>query len=89
MVPIVGFLDEIFEHFFGDVEICDHAIFHGFDRNDVSGSASQHLLGLMADGLDTIGDLVNRNYRGLVDYNPTPSSVNESICRTQINRQII
>ena len=30
----VHFANEVFDHFFGGVEVCDHAVTHGADRFD-------------------------------------------------------
>ena len=57
----MGFLDEISEHFLGYLEIRDHPVLHGPDGGDVAGCAPQHLLGLFADRLDFLRDVIDGN----------------------------
>jgi hypothetical protein len=48
-------------------EVGDDAVLHGLDGDDVAGGAAEHLLGLLADGLDLIGLGVDGDDGGLVD----------------------
>ena len=42
--------DEMFDHFFGSVEVGNHALAHGPDRLDRPWRAAQHQFGVLAHG---------------------------------------
>ena len=50
------------DHFFGDVKMGDHAVLHGPDGIDASGSPSQHLFGFLAYSLDFFGVCVDGHH---------------------------
>ncbi len=85
---VVGLLDEVVEHLFGVAEVGDDAVLHGLDGDDVAGGAAEHLLGLFADGLDFIGDLVDRDDGGLVDDDAFAGGEDEGIRRAEVNGQV-
>src|SRR5271169_4043933 len=45
-LAVVRLLDEIVQHLLGDLEVCDDAILHGLNGDDVARGATKHLLGL-------------------------------------------
>src|ERR1017187_772584 len=63
-------LDEVAQHRFGDLKISDHAIFHGPNGHDISGSAPDHPFGFFANGEHIGGPGLDCNYRGLSQDNP-------------------
>ena len=65
-LAVVRLLDEVVQHLLGVAEVGDNAVLHRFDGDDVAWRAAKHVLGLLADGLDLVGDLVHRNNRRLV-----------------------
>ena len=87
-VAVVGLLDEVGQHLFGDVEVGDDAILHRLDRDDVAGRAAQHLLRFATDGFDAAVDLVDRHDRRLVDDDAAAFRIDAGIGRPEIDRQI-
>src|SRR5262249_51789303 len=87
-LAVVRLLDEVVEHLLGVAEVGDDAVLHGLDGHDVPGGAAEHVLGLFADGLNLVGDLVYRNDGGLVDDDALAGGVDEGVGRTEIDRQI-
>ena len=87
-LAVVGLLDEVVEHLFGVAEVGDDAVFHGLDGDDVAGGAAEHLLGLFADGLNLIGDLVDGDDGGLVDDDAFAGGEDERVRRAEIDGQV-
>ena len=65
---VVRFLNKIRQHFFGDFEVRDDAVFHGLDGHDVSGSPAEHLFCFATDRYNLAAILVDRHDGGLVDH---------------------
>ncbi len=55
-------LNEMAEHRFGDLEVGNHAVFHGPDGHYVSGGAPQHPLGFIAHGQNVGGAGLYRDH---------------------------
>ena len=53
------FLDEMLDHFLGDVEIGDNAIAHRPDRFDIARRLAQHQFGFRPDRLDVFASLLD------------------------------
>ena len=87
-LPVVGFLDEVVEHFLSYFEVGDYAVLHGLDGHDVAGRSAQHLLGFLAHRFYFACIFVNGHDRRLVDHNALAGSVDERIGGSQINGQI-
>jgi len=64
---VVRLLNEMRQHFFGDFEIGDDAVFHRLDGDDVAGSAAEHVLCVFADCDDFAGCFVDGDDGRLVD----------------------
>jgi hypothetical protein len=45
------FTSDVVKHFLSHFEVGNHAVLQGLDNDDIAGSAAQHFLGLLADGL--------------------------------------
>src|SRR4029077_18461342 len=82
---VVGFLNKIRQHFFGDFEIGDDAVLHGLDGDDVSGSAAEHFLGFAADGDDFAADFVDGHDGGLVHHDAFAVRKDQGVGGPQIN----
>ena len=77
----VHLADEMLDHFFGHIEVGNHAFAHRADRFDAAGRATQHQLGVFADGEDfflTVLDVVS-DHRGLGQDNTAPFDVDKRI----------
>jgi hypothetical protein len=59
--PMMNLLDKVAQHRFGNLEVGDHAIFHGPDGHDIPRGAPQHPLGFFAYGKDIRGSRLNRD----------------------------
>src|SRR5207248_1378994 len=67
-LAVMRLLDEIVQHFLGDFEVGDDAIFHGLDGHDVAGSAAEHLFGFFTYGFHFASDFVDGHYGRLVHH---------------------
>ena len=85
-------LDEIGEHFFGHLEIRDHAIFHRLDGHDVARRAAQHVFRFLAHGDDFAVFLLIATMEGSFTTMPFPLAytnvlaVPKSIAKSEDNR---
>src|SRR6266446_2674486 len=50
ITAVVGLLNELAQHAFGDPEVSDDAVLERTDRDDRAGRTAEHLLGFGADG---------------------------------------
>ena len=87
-LAVVGLLDEVIEHLFGDFEVGDDAVLHGLDGHDVAGGAAQHLLGLFADGFHFTGVLVDGDDGGLVDDDALAGGEDQGVGGAEIDGQV-
>jgi len=84
----VSLLDEVLEHLLGHFEIRDHAVLHRSDRLDIARCFSEHFFCPGAHGLDTIGNPVDRDDRGLDHRNAASPDVDQGICGAEIDCKI-
>ena len=75
--PMMDLLNEVTQHRFRNFKISDDSVFHGPDRHDISGRASQHPLGFFAYGQDVGSARLNRDDRWFTQDNSSISHVNE------------
>ena len=87
-LAVVGLLDEVVQHLFGDFEVGDDAVLHGLDSHDVAGGAAQHLLGFLADGFHFPSVFVDGDDGGLVDDDALPARIHERVGCAEIDREI-
>ena len=83
--------NKMLQHFLGDLEIGDHAVFQRPDSGDVTGRTTQHSLRFHAhrfDGFLTIMD-ADGNHRGLIQYDALIANVNQCIGSTKVDRKVI
>ena len=83
--PTVGFLDEVLEHLFGDVEVGDHAVLHRTHRLDVAGRAPEHFFGLITDRFDLVGQLVDHHHRRLAHHDAAVAGKNQCVGSAEID----
>jgi hypothetical protein len=82
-------LEEIAEHFFGDVEVGDHSVLERTNRQNAVRRTPQHSFRLEPDALDLAGRFLDGHYGGLVEHDALTFDVDEGIGRAQINRDLI
>jgi len=75
----VHLLDEVPEHPLGDVEVGDDAVLQRAHRDDVSGRAADHPLGLDADGDDLPGIGIERDDRRFVEHDAAAPDVHQGV----------
>ena len=86
--------DELLDHLLGHHKICNHPIFHGPNGRDIAWRFSQHLFGFMANGLNRafgVGATFcpDGHHGRLIKHNTLTTSVDQRVCRSKVNRQII
>src|SRR5262249_55586949 len=79
---------EVRQHFFGYGEVCNNAVLHRPDGNNVSGCPAKHIFGFLTDGLRLVRKLIDSNNRGFVDDDTATFGVDQSIRCAQIDREI-
>ena len=82
-------LDEVIEHLLGDLEVRDDAVLHRTDGDDVARRAPEHLLGLRADGLDAVGDVVDGHDRRFANDDSLAPREDERVRRPQVHGQVV
>ena len=84
------FANEMFDHFFRNIEICNHPIPHRTDRLNGTRGAAQHQLGILAKGqclFHAVLDLIS-HHGGFVKNNALATHIDQRVCGAQINRHI-
>ena len=79
---VIGPLDEVAEHRFGDLKVGDHAVLERSHRVDRRGRPSEHLLRLGTDGVHLARRGVDRDDRGLRDDDASAADVDERVGRS-------
>ena len=87
-LAVVRLLNEVVQHFLGHFKVGDHTIFHGFDRDNVARSATQHLFGFFAHGFHFRGVLVDGHDRGLIHDDSFAARVHQRVGSAQVDGQI-
>jgi len=87
-------LDELLDHLLGDDEVGDHAVLHRPDGGDVARGLAEHLLGLVADGLDRalgVGAAfgADRHHGRLVEHDALAANVDQRVGGAEVDRQVI
>ena len=77
------------EHFLHEVEVGDHAVFHGPYRLDFARRASEHALGLEPERSDVLGAFVKCDNRRLVDKKSSAAHVDERVRGPEIDPEIV
>ena len=80
-LAVVRLLNEVVQHFLGDLEVGDDAVLHRLDGDDIAGSAAKHLLGLFANRLHFAGIFVDGDDGGLVDDDAFAARVDQGVRR--------
>lgn len=83
-----GLLDEVLEHFGGDVEIGDDAVLQGTHGGDGAGGAADHFLGLAAHGHHHVVFHVHRHHGRLPHDNPLAPHIYQRVGGPQIDPNI-
>ena len=77
-------LDEVTKHLLGNVEVGDHPVFEGANRNDVRRRAADHPLSFGPHREDRSRLRVDGHNRRLVENDPASAHVNERVRRTKV-----
>ena len=85
---VVRFPDEVLKHLLSHFKIAITPSRIGRMATMFPGAA-QHLLRVLADGLDLICHLINSDDRGFAQHNATPFCVNERVSGSEVDGQIV
>src|SRR5713101_3412381 len=91
ITAVVGLLNEVAQHAFGDLEVSDDAVLERTDRDDRAGRTAEHLLGFGADGENAAAStrvLPDRQHRGFIAYDALALDVDQRVVGSQINGEI-
>jgi hypothetical protein len=89
LAVVVRLHDEVVQHLLGVAEVGDDTVLHRLDGDDVARRAAEHLLGLLAHGLDFVGLGVDRDDGGLVDDDALAVGVDQRVGRAQVDGEVI
>jgi len=86
----VDLRDEVLDHRLGDFEVGDDAVAQRADRLDVAGRATEHHLGLFADGEDLALAALRsqRNDRRFVQHDAAALHIDQRIGRTEVDPHV-
>jgi hypothetical protein len=84
----VGLANEVLQHLLGHFKICNDAVLHRSDGNDVAGGAAEHFFGFLADGFYFIGKLVDGNDGRFANDDPPSFGKHERVRGAQVDSQI-
>src|SRR5215210_2288983 len=79
---------EVAQHLLGHLEVGDHTVTQRTDGRDRGRRTADHAAGLVADGVDLAGGLVQRHNRRLGRNDPLAAEVDERVGRTEVDRNI-
>src|ERR1700730_4824796 len=91
ITAVVGLLNEVAQHAFGNLEVSDDAVLERTDRDDRTGRTAENLLGFGADGENAAAStrvLPDRHHRGLIAYDTLALDVDQRVGGSQINGEI-
>src|SRR3989344_1829616 len=86
---LLGFVQEISNHFLGYFEIRNNTVHKRTDGNDMPRSSAEHLLGIFTNSNHTTGLLVHSNNRRFVQHYSLTAQIDQSIGGTQIDTDIV
>src|SRR6516225_998127 len=86
---MMDLLNEMAEHRFGNLEVCDDAVLHRPDRYYIPWGSSQHALGFLANRQNVRGSRLNRDDGRLSQNNPSIPYVDERVCRPKIDTNVV
>jgi polyferredoxin len=84
----VNFLNKVTKHAFGCVEVCDHTVFEGPDRNNVAWRATNHFFGFHTHGQNSPGVVIDGNNGRLVQDDSMTADVHQRVCGSEVNGHI-
>ncbi len=83
--------DEVAQHRFGNLEVCDDSVLHRTDRDDMARSPAQHLLRRFADSPHLVGAsavLGNSHHAWFGEDDATALHVDKCVRRSQIDSKV-
>ena len=84
----IRLIDEITQHSLCYVKVCDNAVLHGADGNDIAGGTPDHILRFVADSQNLSGVCVDGNNGRLIHDDSFFSHIDKGIGSTQVNSHI-
>ena len=84
----ISLIDEVTQHCLCYVEVCDHAVFHGTDGNDVAGCTSDHFFCFVAHSQHFFCLYVDGYNGRLIDDDAFFTHINQCIGGTQVDTHI-
>ena len=87
-LAVVRLLNEIVQHLLGDLEIGNHAVFHGLNGDDVAGRAAQHFLRFFANSFHFARVLVDGDDGRLIHHDALAPGVYQGVRRSQVDSQV-
>ena len=86
---MMNLLNEVAQHRLRDLEVGDDPVLHGPDGDDVSRTAAEHPLGIIADGENLICASPYSYHRGLAEHDAVILYVDESVRGAEIDPDVI
>ncbi len=85
------FLDEVLQHLFRHLKICNHAVFERSDGGNVARRSTQHPFRIYADRRYRFLIIVlpNGNDRGFIQDNAPLSDIYQRVGCSKIDRQVV
>src|SRR5216684_84138 len=86
ITAVVGLLNEVAQHAFGDLEVSDDAVLERTDRDDRAVRTAEDLLGFGADGENAAAStrvLPERHHRGFIAYDTLALDVDQRVGGSQ------
>ena len=87
--PRLRLFDEMGEHLFRPLKIADDAADQRRLHDDIAALAAGHVGGLLAEGDDLLGHLVDRDERRLVQHDTAALDGDDRACRAEVDRHRI
>src|SRR3989304_4663577 len=88
-VLLVNLLNEVAQHLLRRVEVGDDTVLERANGHDGGGSPPYHSLGLEADGIDILRQLVDGDDGGLIDDDTFSLDHHQRVGRAQVNADIV
>ena len=91
-LAVVHFMNEFFQHFARHVKVGNHAVFQRADGLDAARRAAEHSFGFGSDRQRVVFAVLvclHRHHRWLVQHDTFAFHINQRICRSQINGNIV
>ncbi len=85
----VHLVDEITEHCFRDLKVCNHAVLHGANRGDVARSAAQHFFRFRTNCADFFGGGIDRHHAWFAQHNTFILGENKGVRGSEVDADVV